>query len=71
MDNTGEILNKANKLLKERYGEDFVMGDGDEFVFCLNNGVLILSIEDRHLEIKIIGNEAFTMDMDFGMFVAD
>ena len=71
MDNTSEIMVRATELLKERFGEDFKFEEGDEFVFCLNNGVLILSLENGCLSIKIVGDEAFFIDMDFGIFVED
>lgn len=71
MDNTREIIDKATELLKERYGEDFSLEEGNEFVFCLNNGVLILALEDGVIKTKIHGDEAFFIDMNFGLFVED
>lgn len=71
MDNTREIMDKAVELLKERYGEDFELEDGDEFVFCLKNCVLILSMKDKTLNVKFLGDEAFFIDMDCGVFVEE
>ena len=65
--NIDEILNKSITKLKEEYGEDFKLEIGDEFVFTLNNGVLIVSQEETKLGIKIILDTAIPLDMDFDL----
>lgn len=67
MSNADEILNKAITKLKEEYGEDFKFEIGDEFVFTLNNGVLIISQEETKLGIKIMLDTAIPLDMDFDL----
>ena len=67
MDNIGEILKIATVKLKEMYGDDFKFEDGDEFVFTLNNAVLILSQEGTELSIKIVLDKAIPLDIDFDL----
>ena len=62
-----ELLQMAVKKLKEMYGDDFKFEDGDEFVFTLNNAVLILSQEDTTLGIKIVLDKAIPLDIDFDL----
>ena len=69
MGNLGEIMNKATELLREKLGKDFKFEEGDKFVFCLNNGVLILSLEEGCLKTEILGDEAFSINMDLDVFV--
>lgn len=62
-----EILKMALNKLKEEYGEDFQFEDGDDFVFTLNNAVLMLSQEDTGLKIKFVLDSAIPLDVDFKM----
>lgn len=61
-----EILNKATEKLKEMYGDDFKFEEDDEFVFALNNGVLMLSY-DEGIKIKIMLDTVIPLDVDFEM----
>ena len=50
--------------LKEMYGDDFKFEEDDEFVFALNNGVLMLSY-DEGIKIKIMLDTVIPLDVDF------
>jgi len=58
------ILELATKKLKEMYGDDFKFEEDDEFVFALNNGVLMLSY-DEGIKIKIMLDTVIPLDVDF------
>ena len=62
--NINEILEKATAKLKEMYGDDFKFEEDDEFVFALNNGVLMLSY-DEDIKIKIMIDTVIPLDVDF------
>ena len=62
--NINEILEKATAKLKEMYGDDFKFEEDDEFVFALNNGVLMLSY-DEGIKIKIMLDTVIPLDVDF------
>ena len=65
-ENINEILEKATAKLKEMYGDDFKFEEGDEFVFSLNNGALMLSYDDG-IKIKIMLDTVIPLDMDFDL----
>ena len=64
MGNMKNILELATKKLKEMYGDDFKFEEDDEFVFALNNGVLMLSY-DEGIKIKIMLDTVIPLDVDF------
>ena len=64
--NINEILEKATAKLKEMYGDDFKFEEDDEFVFDLNNGVLMLSYNEG-IKIKIMLDAVIPLDADFEM----
>ena len=64
--NINEILEKTTAKLKEMYGDDFKFEEDDEFVFALNNGVLMLSY-DEGIKIKIMLDTVIPLDADFEM----
>lgn len=64
--NIKEILKLATAKLKEMYGDDFKFEEDDEFVFALNNGVLMLSY-DEGIKIKIMLDTVIPLDVDFEM----
>lgn len=66
MGNMENILELATKKLKEMYGDDFKFEEDDEFVFALNNGVLILSY-DEGIKIKVMLDTVIPLDVDFEM----
>ena len=63
MGNMENILELATKKLKEMYGDDFKFEEDDEFVFALNNGVLMLSY-DEGIKIKIMIDTVIPLDVD-------
>ena len=64
MGNIENILELATAKLKEMYGDDFKFEQDDEFVFALNNGVLMLSY-DEGIKIKIMLDTVIPLDIDF------
>lgn len=66
MGNMENILELATAKLKEMYGDDFKFEEDDEFVFALNNGVLMLSYDDG-IKIKIMLDTVIPLDMDFDL----
>ena len=66
MGNIENILELATAKLKEMYGDDFKFEEDDEFVFSLNNGVLMLSYDDG-IKIKIMLDTVIPLDMDFDL----
>ena len=66
IENINEILEKATAKLKEMYGDDFEFEEGDEFVFSLNNGALMLSYDDG-IKIKIMLDTVISLDVDFDL----
>ena len=62
--NMENVLELATSKLKEMYGDDFKFEEDDEFVFALNNGVLMLSY-DEGIKIKIMLDTVIQLDVDF------
>lgn len=65
VDNINKVVDMAVIKLKEIYGDNFGLEDGDEFIFTLNNGVLILSKEDLKVKVKVALDAAIPLDMEF------
>lgn len=61
MGNVDDIIKLAMTTLKERYGDDFQLEEGDDFVFSLRNGV----------QVKITGNKVIPLDAEFVGLFAD
>lgn len=61
-----EDLNKALELaveaFKKEYGENAKLEDGDEYFFQFNNGMMILSAENR--ELKTAFNNELPIKID-------
>ena len=66
VENIDEILEKATAKLKEMYGDDFKFEEGDEFVFSLNNGALMLSYDDG-IKITVMLDTVIPLDMDLDL----
>lgn len=66
IENINEILEKATAKLKEMYGDEFKFEDGDEFVFSLNNGTLMLSYDDE-IKVTVMLDTVIPLDMDFNL----
>ena len=65
-ENINEILEKATAKLKEMYGDDFKFEEGDEFVFSLNSGALMLSYDDG-IKITVMLDTVIPLDMDLDL----
>jgi hypothetical protein len=68
MDELNNIIDLAAKKYLEKYGEDAKMEEGEEQVFLLRNGTLVLSIENRELKIKLVGGEPIELDVSCSFF---
>lgn len=51
MENLLKII--ADEFKKEN-GDDAKMGEGDEFALVFNDGLLIISVEDDDVNIKVV-----------------
>lgn len=67
MDNINEAVNLAMQAYKDEYGEDAEIENGDEFITVFNDGALIISMEDSHLEIKFILGKPYVVDFKLGL----
>lgn len=68
MEELGQAINLAMEKFKQEYGEDAKLEDGDEFVTVFNNCMLIISLEDGHLETKFVGGKTFYADMTLSIY---
>ncbi len=71
MSNTSECVNAAFKALKEKYGENFKIEDGEEYVFRLKNCALYIGLEDGTLSVKFIGGEVIPLDIGCDMYTEE
>ena len=67
MDNVNEAIKLAMEQFHKENGEDAQLEDGDEFATVFNDGILIIGLEDRQLNIKFILGEPFKVDFELGM----
>lgn len=66
-----EIIEKAVAKLKEEHGEDFKFEEGDEFVFSLQDCIMIISHEDDGLKFKFLCDPVIPLDMCLGLEEGD
>jgi hypothetical protein len=63
-----KIIDQAIKLAvdeyKKEHGDDRWMEDGDAFATVFNDGVLIMSMEEKTLKIKILAGEPYKVDFN-------
>lgn len=64
MDNMSKAIILALKEFEHECGK---LEDGDEFVTCFNDGVLIISFIDEELGVKFILGEPYKIDFDLNM----
>lgn len=67
MDKVNEAIKLAMEQFHKENGEDAQLEDGDEFATVFNDGILIIGLEDRQLNIKFILGEPFKVDFELGM----
>lgn len=67
MDKVNEAIKLAMEQFHKENGEDAQLEDGDEFATVFNDGILIIGLEDRELNIKFILGEPFKVDFELGM----
>ena len=68
MDELNNIIELAAKKYLEKYGEDAKMKEGEEQVFLLENGTLVLSVDHGELKVKLIGGDPIKLDVGFSIF---
>ena len=66
--NMENILELATKKLKEMYGDDFKLEEGDEFVFSLKNCSLYIALEEGCLKTKFIGDKVIDLDISCPLY---
>lgn len=68
MDELNNIIDLAAKKYLEKYGEDAKMEEGESQLFLLENGALILSIDNGTLKVELIGGNPIKLDVGYSMF---
>lgn len=54
MERLSEALGLINKQIKEEYGRDFKLEEGDEIACVLNDAIVILGIENKEVQCKVL-----------------
>lgn len=67
MDKTNKAIELAMEEFKKDNGEDAKPEDGDEFATVMNDGILIIGLEDHELKVKFLLGEPYKVDFDLGM----
>ncbi len=62
MDELKNAIELAMEQFKAKYGEDAELEDGDEFATVFNDAVVIISLENRQLGIKILAGKPCLVD---------
>ena len=57
MNETNNAIKLAMEQFKAEYGEDAKLEDGDEFVTVFNDAVMIISLENKKIDIKILAGK--------------
>lgn len=67
MDKINKAIGLAMAEFKKDNGEDAKLEDGDEFATVMNDGILIIGLEDHELKVKFLLGEPYKVDFDLGM----
>lgn len=62
MEELKNAIQLAMEQFQAEYGEDSKLEDGDEFVTVFNDAVVIISLENRKLGIKILAGKPYFVD---------
>jgi len=66
-----ETVNKAIGMImdefEKEYGEDQKLEEGDEISAVFNDGIIILSLENRKLTIKVVAGEPYKFDYNLDL----
>lgn len=62
MNEIDEMIKIALQLYQDEHEQGAQMKNGDEFVVCFPNGTLILSVEGKNLQVKLIEGAAYHSD---------
>ena len=54
MERLSKALDLINKQMKEEYGQDFKLEEGGEIACVLNDAVVILGIENKEVQCKVL-----------------
>lgn len=68
MEELNNIIELAAKKYLEKYGENAKMEEGEEQVFLLRNGTLVLSIDHGEFKVKLIGGDPIKLDIGYSIF---
>lgn len=67
MDNIKKAIELALAEFHKENGPDAKLEDGDEFATILNDGVLIIGMEDREAKIKFLLGKPYFVDFSIGL----
>jgi hypothetical protein len=62
-----QAIQIALNEFKKEYGENAKIEDGDEFATVFNDGILVISMENKKLSIKIFAGEPYKVDFNLNL----
>ncbi len=68
MEELNNIIELAAKKFHEKYGEDARIEEGESQLFLLENGALILSIDNGQIKVELIGGDPIKLDVGYSIF---
>lgn len=71
MEEIKKAIELAMQKFKEEFGEDKKLEDGDEFVTAFNNCILIISLEEGHLQTKFIDGQPYKVDYTLSIYESE
>ena len=67
METVDQAIQLALNEFKKEYGKDAKLDDGDRFATVFNDGILIISMEEKTLKLDILAGEPYKVDFDLGL----
>lgn len=68
MEEISKAIELAIQKLKDEYGEDAKLENGDKFVTVFNNCVLIISLEDGEMKTEFIEGSPYEVDYTLSIY---
>lgn len=68
MEEIKKAVDLAMQEFRNKFGDDALLEDGEEFVTIFNNCILILSLEGSEIGVKFIAGNPFRVDAALSIY---
>lgn len=67
MEETKSVIELAMEQFKAEFGQDAKLEDGDEFATVFNDAVVIISLNNRNLSVRILAGKPYFVNQSLNL----